>query len=113
MSLLLQQKSLYVCTGCGWSGSARTLGLKARTKGSVPSNNHATRSPDCPFSPCLVLERMPGQSRKQDVVAYLERCTPEQRALGLPPTGGCAPCMPTPEGRPEGCQWVVVQIRST
>ena len=107
-----KQKSLYVCTGCGWSGTARKLGPKACIKGSVPSNNHASRRPNCRHGPCLVrsTERMPGQSRKQDAAAYLARCTPEQRALGLPPTGGCAPCMPTPEGRPEGRQWVVVQI---
>ena len=101
---------MYVCTGCGWFGGARTLGPKACTKGSVPSNNHASRSPDCPFSPCLVLERTPGQSRKQDAAAYLARCTPEQRALGMPPTGGCAPCVPTPKGYPEGYQWVEVQL---
>ena len=110
MSLLLVQKSLYVCTGCGWFGTARALGLKARTKGSTSSNNHASRRPDCPFRPCLVLERTPGQSCKQDAAAYLERCTREQRRMGMPPTGGCASCMPTPEGRDEGDQWVVVQI---
>jgi len=106
------QKSLYVCTGCGWFGTARTLGLKARIKGSVPSNNHASRMPNCRHGPCLVrsTERTPGQSRKQDAAAYLARCTREQRALGMPPTGGCPPCMPTPEGRPDGDQWVIVQI---
>ena len=110
MSLLLVQKSLYVCTGCGWFGTARALGLKARTKGSTSSNNHASRRPDCPHGPCLVLERTPGQSRKQDAAAYLARCTREVRALGMPPTGGCPPCMPTPEGRQDGNQWVAVQI---
>ena len=112
MSLLLEQKSLYVCTGCGWFGTARKLGLKALTTGSTSSNNHASRRPDCQYGPCLVrsTERTPGQSRKQDAAAYLARCTPEQRALGMPPTGGCAPCMPTPEGRPDGDQWVAVQI---
>ena len=112
MPLLLEQKSLYVCTGCGWFGSARKLGLMARTKGSVPSNNHASRMPNCRHGPCLVrsTERTPGQSRKQDAAAYLARCTREQRALGMPPTGGCLPCMPTPEGMPDDDQWVVVQI---
>jgi len=110
--LLLVQKSLYVCTGCGWFGTARALGLKARTKGSTSSNNHASRRPNCRYGPCLVrsTERTPGQSREQDAAAYLARCTREQRALGMPPTGGCAPCMPTPEGRQDGDQWVAVQI---
>lgn len=110
MPLLLVQMSLYVCTGCGWRGTARALGLRASTKGSVPSNNHDSRRPDCGYRPCLVLERTPGQSRKQDAAAYLARCTPEQRALGMPPAGGCAPCLQTPEGRDEGDQWVGVQI---
>jgi len=103
---------LYVCTGCCWFGTARALGLKARTKGSTSSNNHDSRRPDCPHGPCLVrsTERTPGQSRKQDAAAYLARCTPEQRAMGMPPAGGCPPCIPTPEGRPEGVKWVVVQI---
>ena len=112
MSLLLEQKSLYVCTGCGWFGTARKLGLKALTTGSTSSNNHASRRPDCQYGPCLVrsTERTPGQSSKQDAAAYLARCTREQRALGMPPAGGCPPCIPTPEGRPDGDQWVVVQI---
>ena len=110
MPLLLVQRPLYVCTGCGWRGTARALGLRARTTGSTSSNNHDSRRPDCGYRPCLVLERTPGQSRKQDAAAYLARCTPEQRALGMPPTGGCAPCIPTPEGRDEGDQWVLVQI---
>ena len=103
---------MYVCTGCCWFGTARALGLKARTKGSTSSNNHDSRRPDCPHGPCLVrsTERTPGQSRKQDAAAYLARCTPEQRAMGMPPAGGCPPCIPTPEGRPEGVKWVVVQI---
>ena len=113
MPLLLVQKSLYVCTGtdCGWHGTARALGLCARTTGSSSSNNHASRRPDCPYVPCLVLERTPGQSRKQDAEAYIARCTREQRDMGMPPTGGCAPCMPTPEGFPDGYQWVAVELQ--
>ena len=113
MPLLLVQTSLYVCTGtgCGWRGTARALGLCARTTGSVSSNNHASRRPDCPYVPCLVLERTPGQSRKQDAEAYIARCTREQRDMGMPPTGGCAPCMPTPEGFPDGYQWVAVELQ--
>jgi hypothetical protein len=107
---MLVQRSLYVCTGCGWHGTARAPGLRALTTGSTSSNNHASRRSDCRHGPCLVLERTPGQSRKQDAAAYLARCTREQRALGMPPTGGCAPCVPTPDGYPEGYQWVEVQL---
>jgi len=103
--LLLAQKSLYVCTACEWHGPA-----KGKRSSSRKSNNHTARKPDCPYGPCLVLERAPGQTDKQDAAAYLARCTPEQRAMGMPPTGGCPPCMPTPEGHEEGCQWVAVQI---
>jgi hypothetical protein len=96
---------LYVCTGCGWRGPA-----KGKRSSSRKSNNHTARKPDCPYGPCLVLERAPGQSDKEAAEAYLARCTPEQCDMGMPPTGGCAPCMPTPEGREEGYQWVAVQI---
>ena len=78
--------------------------------GSSSSNNHASRKPDCTFRPCLVLERTLGQSRKQDAKAYLMRCTSRQREMGMPPKGGCAPCIPTPGGRDKGYQWVEVQI---
>ena len=105
MPLLLAQRSLYVCTGCGWRGPA-----KGKRSSSRKSNNHTARKPDCPYGPCLVLERAPGQSDKEAAEAYLARCTPEQCDMGMPPTGGCAPCMPTPEGREEGYQWVAVQI---
>ena len=40
---LKKQKSLYVCTGCDWFGTARTLGLTACIKGSTSSNKHASR----------------------------------------------------------------------
>ena len=105
MPLLLAQKSLYVCTACEWHGPA-----KGKRSSSRKSNNHTARKPDCPYGPCLVLERAPGQSDKEAAEAYLARCTPEQCDMGMPPTGGCAPCMPTPEGREEGYQWVAVQI---
>ena len=57
-----------------------------------------------------MLERTPGQPPKQDAAAWRARCTPQQRFMGMPPTGGCANCIPIPAGMLEGWQWVAVQI---
>ena len=94
---------LYVCTHCGWRGNARD--------GSEKTNNHATRNPNCPFGPCLVLNwPAPGVTRKAAANAYLTQCTRQQRQLGLPPEGGCARAIPTPKGCDDKYQWVEVEL---
>ena len=66
--------SYYVCTleSCNWRGS----GL----------NKHRKQRPACPGYPC-VLYHAKGASSKDAAMAFLARCTAQQRKHGLPPDG--------------------------
>ncbi|KAL1511379.1 hypothetical protein AB1Y20_006180 [Prymnesium parvum] len=88
---LLKRKSsrkhrvYYVCTmrGCGWSGTGR--------------KRHAQSRRACAAVPCsFVLDE--GEPLKQQVHAFLSRCTPAQMELGLPPDGELA----VPKRRADG-----------
>jgi len=95
--------TLFVCThiDCGWHGPAR--------KGKDTTNCHETRKPDCPYQPCGV--PCCNDDKKAAVAAaYLASCTPAQRANAMPPVGGRARPIETPEGYSDAVQWMAVMI---
>ena len=60
----------YCCTKCGWMGNALAAHRKTRSS--------------CRSFPCTLLYTK-GTSAKETGLAFLARCTPKQRELGLPP----------------------------
>ena len=75
----------YICTltGCNW-------------RGVMPKNHKASR-PTCPSYPCVMLYAK-GTKAGDAADAFLKRCTPRQRELGLAPDGS----KPVPQTGPNG-----------
>lgn len=82
--------SYYVCTfnGCGWRGNSRIT--------------HRKNKPDCQGYPSkleYVRKKVSGDSLKSVAAAFLARCTPRQREIGLPPDGAKPIPLPNTAGR--------------
>lgn len=75
----------YVCTKCEWSGSS--------------CNIHQNARPQCNSFPCIVNYDRNQTTAKEAVAAFLARCTPRQRELGLPPDYATPVRLPGPDGR--------------
>ena len=84
----------YVCTaeGCGWSG---TKASRHGTAGKGKPGHGCTISWPCSLT--LPVDRSKADVA-HEVAAFLERCTPAQRAQGLPPDGA----KPVPRAGPDG-----------
>lgn len=75
----------YCCTKCGFSGSS--------------CNMHRQKRPDCNSFPCTFRYNKEETSSKDASAAFLARCTPKQREMGLPPDYEQPVRLPGKDGR--------------